>query len=239
MNAGTSRNPLLIRGLNRFPRSVAYHKKGKWVKKSSEWKKQPKKEVAPIVKPFNKVKKPNETRTVHKSSPKYYPVDAVPKKLHTSHRPKPAHLRHTITPGTVLILLGGKFRGRRVVFLKQLVSGLLLVTGPYAINKVPLIRVQQGFVIATSTKVDISSAKFADLDDKHFAKPKEKKPKSEAEYFQQPKETEKKVDEAKVKTQKNVDDPLVDAIKKVADLEHYLKSKFSLRNGQYPHELKF
>jgi len=32
-NAGTSRNPLLIRGLNRFSRSTAYHKKGKWVKK--------------------------------------------------------------------------------------------------------------------------------------------------------------------------------------------------------------
>jgi len=79
-NAGTSRNPLLIRGLNRFSRSTAYHKKGKWVKKSNEWKKQVKKEVAPIVKPFNKTKKPNETRTIQKSQPKYYPVDVVPKK---------------------------------------------------------------------------------------------------------------------------------------------------------------
>ena len=60
---------------------------------------------------------------------KWYPTDDVPAPAKRAHKPATAKLRSSITPGAVLILVAGRYQGRRVVFLKQLPSGLLLVTG--------------------------------------------------------------------------------------------------------------
>merc|ERR1712216_619467 len=114
-------------------------------------------------------------KTKKVKAPTFYPADDVPVK-ETSARELAskgvAKLRKSIKPGTVLILLAGRFRGRRCVFLKQLPSGLLLVSGPYAVNGVPLRRVNQAYVIATSTTVDVKGVDAKKFSDSYFGKAK-------------------------------------------------------------------
>merc|ERR1719460_2542618 len=88
----------------------------------------------------------------------WYPADDA-KKTPKRHTPKAPKLRASVAPGTVLILLAGRFRGKRVVCLKQLKSGLLAVTGPYKVNGVPVRRVNQVYTMTTSTKVTVGDAK--------------------------------------------------------------------------------
>ena len=101
----------------------------------------------------------------------YYPTeDWKPHFTRPNNKSKPTQLKKGIKPGQVLILLAGRFRGRRVVFLKQLPSGLLLVTGPYKINGVPLKRVNQIYTIVTSTSVDISGVNLSQIKESQFKK---------------------------------------------------------------------
>merc|ERR1712227_1551 len=149
-------------------------------------------------------------------------------------------LKKSISPGSVLILLAGRFRGRRVVFLKQLASGLCLVTGPYSINGVPLRRVNQRFLIATSTKVDLSGADFSAIDDTFFAREatKEEKP-SAATPFADPSKTRSGPSDEKKSKQKAVDAAIVKSVQKDAVLKAYLKAKFALSNASKPHAMIF
>lgn len=150
-----ARSKELVPGIGRLSRSQVAARRGlyKGFKKSEKPAAEP---AAPYVEKTVGGDKNGGKRLVPTTkAPRYYSAEDVrqPKKSRKS--PKAPSLRSTITPGTVLILLAGRFRGKRVVFLKQLGSGLLLVTGPFKVNGVPLRRVNQAYVIATSTKVEL------------------------------------------------------------------------------------
>ena len=173
----------------------------------------------------------------------YNPDDVKPRRVNPAKAPRPTKLRSNITPGTVLIVLAGRFKGRRVVFLKQLPSGLLLVTGPYKLNGVPLRRLNQAYVIATSTKVDLNGVKVDQLSDADFARTKAKKQQKDGGMFFERSNELTEEDKNRLAEKRNrqvsFDQPLLANIKKVQMLSKYLSNRFTLRKGQRPHEMRF
>jgi len=151
------------------------------------------------------------------------------------HVHKPRKLRASLKPGAVLILLSGRHRAKRVVMLGSLPSGLLIVTGPYAINGVPMRRVDAAYVIATSTVVDVSGVDVSKYDDAYFKRTK----KPSGGDVDMDESAKRPVPEHKIADQKTVDAALIAEIKKDSLLKPYLASKFTLTDGQAPHELKF
>lgn len=224
------RNPALARSINKFSRSASIKRSGKWRffgKGAAGKKTAPTKFLdAPVPSAASKWYAP-ATGTVHQRQ----------------RRKKVAKLRASITPGAVLIVLAGRFRGKRVVFLKQLSSGLLLVTGPFKINGVPLRRLNQAYVLATSTSVSLDGVAVSEhINDSYFARVNETRGADaaveEGEFFASEKKSVE-IDEGRKDTQKSVDAALLVNIAKVPALRAYLNARFSLKKGQAPHDMKW
>ncbi len=121
-----TRNRTLIPGVGALSRSGSYAARGVWAKKNKKpvAAKKPA-TAAPKSKTFGK-----GTRVIKAKPTRFYPADDSAYPLRSNkHNQHPTRLRKSLVPGTIVILLAGRFRGRRVVFLKQLTSGLLLITG--------------------------------------------------------------------------------------------------------------
>ncbi|CCE91661.1 60S ribosomal protein eL6 TDEL_0D00770 [Torulaspora delbrueckii] len=172
------------------------------------------------------------------AAPKWYPSEDVKVAKKTRKASRPQKLRASLVPGTVLILLAGRFRGKRVVYLKNLEDNTLLVSGPFKVNGVPLRRVNARYVIATSTNVSLEGVNVEKFNVEYFAREKlTKQQKKEANLF--PEQQNREVKAERVEDQKSVDKALLAEIKKTPLLKQYLAASFSLKSGDKPHLLKF
>jgi len=153
--------------------------------------------------------------------------------------------------------------------VKHLPSNLVVVSGPFRLNRVPLRRVDAAYLIGTSVQInlpEILKKELSEVTDDHFSKKlkakklnqksalskkylKEKKEKGTAEKSEtgQKRKREdtdkdrkvKKRKTAKAAFQAKIDSPLMAEIKKQPELDNYMRSRFFLTEGQFPHALKF
>ena len=168
----------------------------------------------------------------------WYPVSDLKKHfIRKCKVPKPSHISAPLTPGQVVIILSGRFRGRRVVFLKKLESNLLLVTGPYKYNGVPLKRVNAAYVLPTNTKLKLGEV-AKNVDDKFFNRVNIER-KKEEDFFEDAKKKKDRITENRKKMQDEVDIAVKKAVDEVPMMKEYLRNRFALKNGDKPHLMKF
>lgn len=130
-----------------------------------------------------------------------------------------------------------------LLLLQVLNTGLLLVTGPFALNSCPLRRISQRYVIATQTRVDVSKVEIpAHINDDYFKRAdKKQKNRGEGDVFAVKKERYVPSEQRK-QDQTAVDKAVRTAISQHKDkklLFKYLRSYFALSSNQCPHRLRF
>jgi large subunit ribosomal protein L6e len=190
---------------------------------------------------LRKAKHSEANKNLNKSKWGYPVTDEKKHFKRNSKKPSQTRLRKDIQSGQVLILLSGRFRGKRVVFLKQLSSGMLLVTGPYKFNGVPLKRVNQAYVLPTKTRVNLGNIPALDKlsENTFFQRVEVKRGNKLADFVEEPQKKRERITETRRETQNTVDAEVVKSVRAVPQLREYLQNRFGLKNGDKPHLMNF
>ena len=149
-------------------------------------------------------------------------VDRVIKQKKTP-RKKKYKERKLFQKGSILILLGKKYNGKKCVFLKYSREGALIVSGPYSVNGIPLRRINRKNAIQTEINIDLTGLNIEFLNDKYF------------DYLKKSDELSSRMQKEKLITlhrirQKIIDKFLEKEVKKNFFLEFYLRTKSKIKN---------
>lgn len=113
--------------------------------------------------------------------------------------------------GQIVIVLEGEFEGKRVVYLKSLENNLALCTGPSKINGVPFFKIDERYLLATSTSIDYNGVIDIDESNVVLSSRDEKVERMEVEGDEK---------------MEMIDQTIVSAIEKVEFLKTYLAEEF-------------
>ncbi|VDK40096.1 unnamed protein product [Taenia asiatica] len=151
--------------------------------------------------------------------------------------------------GTIVILLAGRHRGKRAVIVgRHRFSGLLLVTGPFKCNGIPVRRVHPDYVIATKTRIKMGKLRLPSRmqTKEYFARQKpQPRSKNAADNLFVDANAGKKAYELKEERkedQKLIDKRVIEVIKRSKQakmLFAYLRSQFALSRHDMPHKMVF
>merc|ERR1712071_440706 len=221
-NKGKPRNYSLESGVVRFGKSKTYHKKAiyKFLKKKAA-KKADKPAPKFIEKKVNGAKNGGTRKVPSRKLPTANDFPTTDKDIMRKTRKCFSNHKRVVRP--------------------SLKAGTI----PFMVNGCPLRRVNQRFVVATSTSIDLSAVKIPEkIDDAYFRRARKEKKgaaKKEGDIFEAKKESYKASDEKK-QDQADLDKQILAVIKKNKEgamLKQYLRHNFALSKGQYPHQMAF
>lgn len=123
---------LLANGVSSQSRSERYHSSGLWALKAKNGGKWPAAKAATVQAPRSttvtkETKKSGKRTVVRPRAARRF--SEVPEARQTKSAPRVPTLRPSIVPGRVAIVVAGKYQGHRVIVLKALPSGLVVIAG--------------------------------------------------------------------------------------------------------------
>ncbi|ADM12106.2 ribosomal protein L6e domain-containing protein [Encephalitozoon intestinalis ATCC 50506] len=137
---------------------------------------------------------------------------------------KPRARRSDLSKGMVVVVLEGVFASRRVVYLKALEDNLALCAGPKSVSGVPFFKIDERYLLATSTILSIGVD--VNVDEKNIIL-------SERDVYDVPMDVEM------TDAEKKIDEEIAKAVKEIKYMRTYLSEPFEIDTTRNFYSLKY